>query len=631
MRFIFQFKSMWQIIFLIFFFVSHSCVYYNTFYNAQKYFKDAEKIRLENENRSLPVNAQTAYTNVIEKCDLVLEKYPDSDYVNSALLLSGQAHYHKEEYNSAESKMKQLQKSGDSDFIQQGKFWIALIKWKNGKIQPGIDQLSKLLKEELHSITPTLIHLYLADIHIELKDIETALEHLEIASEKSVDRKEKGRINQRLSELAFNRKEYDRALNAYDQVIKFSLVKKLKQDAHLQTAKIHRLKGNYEKAVKKIKSLLVEEEFRDLFGALELELVRIYELKNENEVAAERLQSIINDYSSTEISSEAYYILGKKAIKESLNLKLAKDYFEKSNKESRKSPFIKESQEIIKQIDQYFSAKQLVFGNEDTLSNQLDSLETQEAISKNLISVNISKNDDAATNLMLMSELETFTFKTPDSAEVHLNTFIKEFSVHNLYPKAVYMLYYLYNSKGDSALIDSMGNILISQFPDTEFAEAVRKDIGIEKGKSQSEQFFSIAENLWYLDNQDNALDTLRSIVRSDTSSEFALKSGFFLGYQYDYTLINPDSALKYYSWIQTYFPDREQATLSKSRMDKIKALLAPSDSSRTAIDSIQTSAPGSLKLESVSIDSFQNIMPKISSNRNDSLNTKKPSGPDDF
>ena len=51
-----------------------SCVYYNTFYNAQKYFKDAEKIRLENEDRSLPVNAQTAYTKVIEKCNVVLEK-----------------------------------------------------------------------------------------------------------------------------------------------------------------------------------------------------------------------------------------------------------------------------------------------------------------------------------------------------------------------------------------------------------------------------------------------------------------------------------------------------------------------------------------------------------------------------
>ena len=628
MRFAFQFKSMWQIIFLIFFFVSHSCVYYNTFYNAQKYFKNAEKIRLENENRSLPVNAQTAYTSVIEKCDLVLEKYPDSDYVNSALLLSGQAHYHKEEYNSAESKMKQLQKSGDSDFIQQGKFWIALIKWKKGKIQPGIDQLRKLLKEELHSITPTLIHLYLADIHIELKDVETALGHLEIASKKSVDRNEKGRINQRLSELAFNREEYDRALKAYDKVIKYSLVKKLKQDAHLQKAKIYRLTGNYEKAVKKIKSLLVEEEFRDLFGALELELVRIYELKNENEAV---MGTVSANPDSTEISSEAYYILGKKAIKESLNLKVAKDYFEKSNKESRKSPFIKESQEIIKQIDKYFSAKQLVFVNEDTVSNQQDSLETQKAISKDLISVNISKNDDAATNLMLMAELETFTFKNPDSAVVHLNTFIKEFSVHNLYPKAVYMLYYLYNSKGDSALIDSMGNILISQFPDTEFAEAVRKDIGIEKGKSQSEHFFLIAENLWYLDNQDNALDTLRSIVRSDTSGEFALKSGFFLGYQYDYTLINPDSALKYYSWIQTYFPDSEQATRSKPRMDQIKALLAPSDSSRTPIDSIQTSSPGSLKPESVAIDSFQNIMPKTSSSRNDSLNTKKPSDPDDF
>ena len=232
MRFTFQFKSLWQIIFLIFFFVSHSCVYYNTFYNAQKYFKNAEKIRLENENRSLPVNAQTAYTSVIEKCDLVLEKYPDSDYVNSALLLSGQAHYHKEEYNSAESKMKQLQKSGDSDFIQQAKFWIALIKWKKGKIQPGIDKLNELLKEELYTITPTVIHLYLADIYIELKDIETSLLHLETAADKTVERDEKGRIYQRLSELAFNRKEYDRALNAYEQVIKNSLVKKLKEEAH---------------------------------------------------------------------------------------------------------------------------------------------------------------------------------------------------------------------------------------------------------------------------------------------------------------------------------------------------------------------------------------------------------------
>ena len=73
MRTSFQhFSGLW-ILFVFIFVVNTSCVYYNTFYNAKKYFKDAENIRLENENKSLPVNAQTAYTKVIEKCDIVLQ------------------------------------------------------------------------------------------------------------------------------------------------------------------------------------------------------------------------------------------------------------------------------------------------------------------------------------------------------------------------------------------------------------------------------------------------------------------------------------------------------------------------------------------------------------------------------
>ncbi len=628
MRIFFQYNAVWRTMLIAFLSVTTSCVYYNTFYNAKKYFKDAEKIRLENEDRSLPVNAQTAYTSVIEKCDLVLEKYPDSEYVNPALLLSGQAHYHKEEFNSAESKMKQLANSEDVDFRQQAQFWIALIKWKKGKIQPCIDQLSNLLNEDLISITSTLIHLYLADIYIELKDIDTALGHLETAAEKTVDRKEKGRIYQRLSELAFNRKEYDRALKAYNQVIKNSLVKKLKLDAHLQTAKIHRLTGNYETAVKKIKSLLVDEEFRELFGALELELVRIYDLKNETDAAVERLQSIVKDYSSTEVAAEAYYMLGKKSIEKSWDLKTAKEYFEKSNKENRKSPVLKESQEMIKYIDKYISAEKQVFTMHDSIPQGNDSLKTGEERAE---PQPVLKNEEAAKNLITLSELEAFRFNNPDSAVVHLNIFVQKFPENALYPKAVYMLYFLNNSKGDSIAADSLGNILSQQFSESEFAEAVRKNSGLEKNKSTSEILFSSAENLWYSDNHENALDTLRSVVQSDTISDFALKSGYFLGYQYDYTLVNPDSALKYYTWVQSYFPDSEQSTLSKPRMNQIKSLLAPPDSTKTSIDSTQISVPNSLKPDSVKIDSIQIIMPKISSQKSDSLKKKKPSYPDDF
>ena len=610
MRISFQHFSGLCTFFIFIFAFNSSCVYYNTFYNAKKYFRDAENIRLENENKSLPVNAQTAYTKVIEKCDIVLDKYPDSDYVNYALLLSGQAHYHKEEYGSANQKLKQLQESGEPDFIQQSQFWIALIKWKKGKIQPCIDQLNSLLNDKLYSITPTVIHLYLADIYIEQKKVETALFHLEAAAENTVERTEKGRIYQRLSELAFNREEYSRALNAYEQVIKNSLVKILKQDAHLQIAKIYRLTGNYETAVKKIKSLLIDEDFKNLFGALELELVRIYDLKDETEASEERLHSIIKDYPSTEISSEAYFILGKKLIKESWNLKGAKDYFEKSNKESRKSPFIMESQEIIKYIDIYLEAEEVIYGVNDTLSISFeDTLKMTLDQKVDSTSINILKNEKSGISLMVMSELEAFQLNNLDSAVVHLNIFVKTFPEHELYSKAVYMLYYLHRTRGDTSLSDSMGNILISQFSDTEFAETVRNDLGIKNIMTKSEYLFSVAEDLWYFDNQKNALDTLCLIIRSDTTSDFSLKSGYFLGYQYDHILINPDSALKYYTWVESYFPESEQANRSKTRISQIKDLLALSDSTRLVSDSLQMYVSDSLIFEEDTISVFSSSL----------------------
>ena len=574
-----------------------SCVYYNTFYNAEKYFKEAETIRLENEDRSLPINAQTSYTKVIEKCDIVIEKYSDSEYIQPALLLSSQAHYHKEEYNSSENKLLKLKISGNADYNQQADFWLALIKWKKGKIQPAIDQLSVLLNEDLITLTPTLIHLYIADIFIELKVVDSALEHLESAATKTTDYKEKGRIYQRLSELAFKRKEYDRALFAYEQVIKNSMVKKLKQDAHLNTAKIHRLMGNYDIAVQKIKSLLIDEDYKTLFGELELELVRIYEIKNELDASKERLQAIIKDYPSTEVSAEAYFMLGKKSIKENWDMKTAKDYFEKSNKENRKSPYLKESQELIKQINNYNSIFELIFSNRDSVTTVSDSLKANSASGKDKTLPNTSKDDEIAKNLILLSELEAFRFLNPDSAIKHLNMFLETYTYHELLPKAIYMLYFIYKSKNNLALSDSLGVLLTTNFSESEFAESVRSNLGIIKTKLPAEKSFINAENLWYSGNQVGAIDTLKHILKSDTTSDFSLRSGYFLGHQYDYVIAEPDSALKYYSWVETFFPEAEQTNKSKSRIGQIKKILAPTDSteaiSAKTISSAWATSPG--------------------------------------
>jgi len=626
-----RYKSYLQVIILSLFFTSISCVYYNTFYNAKKYFDEAELIRLENEDRSLPVKAQTSYTKVIEKCNIVLEKYPESDYVNFALLLSGQAHFHKEEYNSAETKLNRLNDSGNIDFKQQATFWLALTKWKKGKVQPAIDQLTHLLDGEFITITKTLIHLYLADIYIELKELNTALDHLENAAKNTTDRKEKGRIYQRLSELAFNKKEYSKALFAYEQVIKNSMVKKLKLDAHLQISKIYRIIGEFEPAIKKIKSLLINDEFRELFGALELELVKIYELKNEKDSATERLKSIIKDYPSTVTSAEAYFMLGKKTIQESWNLDLANEYFAKSNKESRKSPVQKESQEMISQINQYQTGLKAIFDKPDSTSIKVDSLSSQGKSTNDSTSTYLVRSTETAKTLLQLAELEAFRFQNYDSALVHLNLFIAEFPDHELFPKAIYMKYYLLKNSQDSTNVDSLKILLTTQFSETEYAEAVRKDMGIEKEKSASEEQFILAETAWFNQNKSEALRSFKIIIHKDTLSNYALKSGYFLGNKFDYEFFNPDSALKYYDWVSKYFPESEQAIQSKPRINQITLLLSPPDTSTVELDSISTSQVDSTKFQSALSDSSAPKLPVSSIPPSDSIKIKKSPIPNDY
>ena len=68
-------------------FLFTGCAYFNTFYNAERYFQEAEKARLLKAGESLPSSAKTAYQNVIEKSIHVIKKYPQSKYVYPAMLL----------------------------------------------------------------------------------------------------------------------------------------------------------------------------------------------------------------------------------------------------------------------------------------------------------------------------------------------------------------------------------------------------------------------------------------------------------------------------------------------------------------------------------------------------------------
>ena len=83
-----------------------SCAYFNTFYNAEKYFKEADLIRLEKSDKAIPLRAMDNYGKTIQKCKVVLSEYPESKYVNDAILLMAKAQFYRSEYDNAISNLR---------------------------------------------------------------------------------------------------------------------------------------------------------------------------------------------------------------------------------------------------------------------------------------------------------------------------------------------------------------------------------------------------------------------------------------------------------------------------------------------------------------------------------------------
>ena len=80
------------------------CAYFNTFYNAQKFY--AEGLRLKEQNQS--GSAKAKFDKAIEKSALVISRWPKSRWVDDALFLVGMSYYQTGQYPRAVRHFDQL-------------------------------------------------------------------------------------------------------------------------------------------------------------------------------------------------------------------------------------------------------------------------------------------------------------------------------------------------------------------------------------------------------------------------------------------------------------------------------------------------------------------------------------------
>jgi len=542
---------------LIFITCANFKAYFNTFYNAEEFFEKAEKIRLQNRGEKIPQSAINDYEKVIEKSRLVLDEYPEFKLRKKAFILIVQSHFYRGELRETVGALGEMKDEfGDKVYIEV-EFWTSLVKWKQNKPQPAINGLNELINYGLNVDMEAKAYLTIAEIFLEQKMHTEAMDNLEKSAERIQDQNEKGQIYYRIAELSFDAKSYDRALSAYQEVIKNSQSKKQIQEGNLKTVQIYRLKGNLDLAASAIKNMLLDENYKSIFADLELELAKLYDQQNMISESRNRLESIVQDYPKTTVSAEAYYMLGNYSIEQDWDMEDALKQYSSVVKENKQSLYARPAQVRIKEINTYQQSKL-----------DLESWSLRIAESDTIADFYFTEDEqkDLAQILYSIIELEAFHFDRSDTGLVYLDLLIQYAYQSKIFPKALYAKSVILEDKGELSLSKLLKQRIINEFPKTDFAIAIiNTDKSYKIITSTSDEKLVTAERKWN-DNPALAMDGYREIVIEDTVSESSAQAAYFLAYQYDYYFVQPDSALKYYEWILKHHSDSYQAEPSGKR-----------------------------------------------------------------
>ncbi len=320
--------------------------YYNTFYNAEKYYKNGyEKVekRVDPINPEQPIRIHkrpnstldSDFENAILKGADVLRDFSDSKWVDDALLLIGKSYYFQGQYFSADMKFQELLAATNSTSMkQQGVFWRGRFFLESEQFETGIDYLNSMLYDEdlrWRDAEAADIKLLLAQLNVELEQWQQAEELLVEGLEHARGRHVLANGWFLLGQIRERLEDEDGALEAYSRVAKFNPEYSMVYNARRKQAEISRETGRLDEALKLFIDMSRDDKNFDELAELNYEIGRTYQLLQDYP-RAERFYNDVLRYTinspSVETKAKSYYGLAEVNKDYYLDYFLAAAYFD---------------------------------------------------------------------------------------------------------------------------------------------------------------------------------------------------------------------------------------------------------------------------------------------------------------
>ena len=213
-------RILWVFLLLPVLFVT-GCAYFNTFYHAKKYYKQAEATREREEITGKTTgSASNLYKQSIEKCKRVIDLYPGSKWEDDAHLLMAKGYYGQADYLTAEQTLRPFpQKFPDSKLVPEAAFWMGLIAFAQEDYSDSRRIWGSLLQEFPDFEDRQEVEFYLAQGQWQRGEVDEAI----LAYDRFLEKYPRGdwAANARLDlgDLLMEEKRYEKAAEVFGQVV----------------------------------------------------------------------------------------------------------------------------------------------------------------------------------------------------------------------------------------------------------------------------------------------------------------------------------------------------------------------------------------------------------------------------
>ena len=334
-----------------------SCVYFNTYYNAEKYFRQAEKARAQVEEgrggrggRRAGSSYESLYDKAVRKASVVLEKHPESELVDDAMFLAGRALYWQRDYAYGARSFQDLEENfPESEYIDRARLWRARCLKALGT-EPEARALFTALIIESSSIGDRA-GLELGDMTAAaggrrdaIYDYRTTLSAFPRTSLADQLWLRIGNAHLALE----GRADLDSAVVAYDRALEATRVDSVEYRARLNRGRVLYHQGRPDPALDAYRSLLREGRFRAWEGETRILIGQQYRESGALPEALEEFERVRNDFPGTGVSAMALYETGLVYLQDRGDRQQAQEYFTEVGRERRGSEADSLAREMLK-------------------------------------------------------------------------------------------------------------------------------------------------------------------------------------------------------------------------------------------------------------------------------------------